>query len=467
MSASAPLTPRPVPRLESNFRKIVTDFPVPESLPLLERLLHIEPRALHHHPPVVWHRAEGFQVYDPWGNQWLDWSSGVLTANAGHGRHEIIDAITRQAQSQLLTNYCFPSAIRAELCERIISLLPEPLRKVFLLSTGSETIEFAIKLARMHGHKAGGRGKNVIVSFQNAFHGRTLGAQQAGGNPALKGWIGNFDPGFVQVPFPDGYWTRETTFEVFARSLAEQGIAPSQVCAVLLETYQGATCAFAPPEYVATLRQWCDGHKALLVFDEVQAGLGRTGKLWGFQHYNTLPDLVTIGKGLASSLPISAIAGKPELMDLPAEGAASSTHTGNPVCCAAALASLDVIINDNLAANAAAVGKVLHDGLRAIQLKFPQIAFLAGKGLVAGLACIKPGGHQQPDEDLAQSVVWRCAEKGLLLTAPVGPSNCTIRIAPPLTITADAIRDGCQALDEAFTEVLDEREARLLATPAT
>ena len=214
------------------------------------------------------------------------------------------------------------------------------------------------------------------------------------------------------------------------------------------------------------MRQWCDGHKALLVFDEVQTGLGRTGKLWGFQHYSTVPDLITMGKGLSSSLPISAIAGKPELMDLPTEGAASSTHTGNPVCCAAALASLDAIVNGNLAANAAATGQVLHEGLRAIQLKYPQIGLLAGQGLIAGLTCIKPGVHRQPDEDLAQAVVWRCAEKGLLLTAPVGPAGCTIRIAPPLTITAEAILDGCQALDEAFSEVLAEREARLLTTPA-
>ncbi|QOY85972.1 aspartate aminotransferase family protein [Paludibaculum fermentans] len=450
-------TPRPVPAVETQFRRIHTQFPVPESLPILQKLHDFELRAMAGQPPVVWDRAEGFQVYDAWGNKWLDWSSGVLITNAGHGRKEIADAISAQAQHTLLTNYCFPSAIRAELCERLVGLMPEPLKKIFLLTTGSETVEFAVKIARIHGHKIGGRSKNVIVSFEKAFHGRTMGSQQVGGIPVLKEWIGNLDPGFVQVPFPDGYWTEDTSFELFERTLAENGVAPSQVCAVILETYQGGTAAFAPPQYIKTLRQWCDGHRALLVFDEVQAGFGRTGTLWGFEHYGVLPDLTTWGKGISSSLPISAIVGKPELMDLPNPGSASSTHTGNPVCCAAALANVDLIVKENLPHNAAVVGEVLQEGLRKIKARFPQAAYLAGKGLVAGLACVK--AHKQPDGELAHAIVWRCVEKGLLMFSPVGPAGCTIKIAPPLNITAEAVREGCAVLEEAFEEVLAERAA--------
>ena len=158
----------------------------------------------------------------PGATSWIDWSSGVLITNAGHGRQEIVDAIARQAPSQLLTNYCFPSEIRSRLVERLSGLLPEPLKKVFLLTTGSETVECAIKLCRTHGLKAGGRAKHVIVSYDKAFHGRTLGSQQAGGIPSLKEWIVNLDPGFVQIPFPDGFRTPDTSFDLFERACASR-----------------------------------------------------------------------------------------------------------------------------------------------------------------------------------------------------------------------------------------------------
>src|SRR6266705_936920 len=138
MAKEFDLTPQRVPRVDTPLRKIVTDFPVPESIPILQKLNEYEPVAMRGKPPVVWDRAEGFQVFDAWGNQWIDWSSGVLIANAGHGRREIVDAIIRQASSKLLTNYCFPSEIRSQLVEKMATLLPEPLKKVFLLTTGSE-----------------------------------------------------------------------------------------------------------------------------------------------------------------------------------------------------------------------------------------------------------------------------------------------------------------------------------------
>jgi 4-aminobutyrate aminotransferase/diaminobutyrate-pyruvate transaminase/4-aminobutyrate aminotransferase/(S)-3-amino-2-methylpropionate transaminase len=451
--------------VETKYRRIATPFPVPESLPILEQLLKYEPRAMTGQPPVVWDRAEGFQVRDRWGNCWLDWSSGVLITNAGHGRQEIVDAIVRQAQSHLLTTYCFPSEIRAQLCKRLADLLPEPLKKIFLLTTGSETVEFAIKVARTHGLKVGGASKNVIVSYEKAFHGRTLGAQQAGGIPALKDWIVNFDPGFVQVAFPDGYWTEDTSFGLFERTLAEKGVAPDTVCAVLMETYQGGTAAFAPQPYMRALREWCDRHQALLVFDEVQAAFGRCGTLWGFEQYGVLPDLATWGKGLSSSLPISAAVGRPDLMDLCLPGTATSTHTGNPVCCAAALANVDLILGENLPARARETGEVLHRGLREITAKRPEAGWLAGRGLVAGLACVRPG-TKEPDGELAKAVVARCVEKGLLMFNPVGPMGCTIKICPPLVIPAEAVLEGCAVLDEAFGEVLAGRASHAAAEVA-
>ena len=392
MAREFSLTPARVAAVETPFRRIVTALPVPESVPILETLYRYEPVAMRGQPPVVWDHAEGFQVYDRWGNKWVDWSSGVLITNAGHGRAEIVRAIIGAGESsKLLTNYCFPSEIRARLVEKLASLLPEPLKKVFLLTTGSETVECAVKLCRTHGMKVGGRKKNVIISYDKAFHGRTLGSQQAGGIPSLKEWIGNLDPGFVQVPFPDGFRTATLRSTASSARLREQSVEPQHVAGVILETYQGGSAAFAPPEYMRALREWCTGHKALLVCDEVQAGFGRTGTMWGFEHYGIVPDLACFGKGISSSLPLAAVAGRPDVMDLHPSGSMTSTHTGNPICCAAALASIDLVLKEKLAENARKVGAMLHEKLRALKARTPQIGSVDGKGLVAGVACVIPG----------------------------------------------------------------------------
>ncbi len=449
MAREFALTPQPVPHIETPLRRITTKLPVPESLPILEKLQRYEPLAMRGQPPVVWQRAQGFQVLDAYGNCWIDWSSGVLITNAGHGRQEIIDAIIEQASSGLLTSYGFASEIRARLVEKLAGLLPKPLEKIFLLTTGSETVECAIKLGRAHGLAQGGRSKNIIVSFTDAFHGRTLGAQQAGGIPVLKDWIGNLDPGFVQVPFPDGFRTPDTSFDYFERCLAEQNVDARNVAAVIVETYQGASAAFAPREYMRSLREWCTGHKALLVLDEVQAGFGRTGTMWGFEHYAIVPDLALFGKGISSSLPLAAVAGTTEIMDSQPIGTMTSTHTGNPVCCAAALASIDIVLNEKLASNACIVGGVLHRRLREIQARFPEIGSAQGKGLVAGLACVTPG-TTAPDANLAWEVVRRCFENGVLMFTPVGFGGATVKIAPALVITEAAILESTAVLEEAF-----------------
>jgi 4-aminobutyrate aminotransferase/(S)-3-amino-2-methylpropionate transaminase len=455
MAREYKITPRRVSRVETPFRRIMTDFPVPQSVPVLTKLQAYEPVAMRGQPPVVWDHAEGFQVYDPWGNMWIDWSSGVLIANSGHGREEIVDAIVQQAKSKLLTNYCFPSEIRMRMVETLSTMLPAPLQKIFLLTTGSETVECAIKLCRTNGMRIGGPSKHVIVSFDKSFHGRTLGSQQAGGIPSLKEWIVNLDPGFAQVPFPDGYRTENNTFAGFEQALRERNVNPRDVAGVMLESYQGGSAAFAPPEYMQALRQWCTQHDALLVCDEVQAGFGRTGKLCGFEHYGIVPDLALFGKGLSSSLPISAVAGRADVMDMHPAGSMTSTHTGNPVCCAAALASIELLMKEKLTENAARVGAVLHDRLHALQSKFPQIGKVDGKGLVAGLACVRPG-TREPDSDLAWEVVERCVEQGVLLFSPVGFGGGTVKIAPPLVITEAAVLEGIAVLEEVFAATVNK-----------
>ena len=351
------LTSRKVPPVETKYRRIQTEIPVPQSIPILERLRQFEPQSMGGQPPTVWDRAEGVGVYDRWGNCWLDWSSGVLVTNAGHAHPKIRQAILDQVNHGLLHNYCFPSEIRANLVEALARVSPEGLKKVFLLTTGSEAIECAIKLARTWGTKIDEK-KTAIVSYHNAFHGRTLGSQMAGGIPALKSWIVNLDPDMVQVPFPDGFRCPDTRFELFLESLDEAGMPPERVAAVMTETYQGGNASFAPPDYIQKLRAWCDEHGALLIFDEVQAGFGRTGTYWGFEHYGVLPDLIVCGKGISSGLPLSAVIGRNEIMDLYPPGSMTSTHTGNPICAVASLANLQVIEEENLVEHTRRMGEM-------------------------------------------------------------------------------------------------------------
>ncbi len=454
MQKTQDLTPRKVPIVRTKYRRIVTEIPVPESVPILEKLRRYEPQSMGGQPPVLWDRAEAVQVYDRWGNMWLDWSSGVLVTNAGHCHPKIRQAILDQVNHGLLHNYCFPSEIRAELVEQLDRVAPEGLTKTFLLTTGSEACECAIKLARTHGQKIGGNKKIGIVSFENAFHGRTLGSQMAGGIPALKQWIVNLDKDMFQVPFPDGFRCRDTSFDLFLKSLKEQGVTPDMVSGVMTETYQGGNASFAPAEYIQKLRAWCDEHRVLLIFDEVQAGFGRTGTYWGFEHYGVVPDLICCGKGIASGMPISAVIGRPEIMDLYPPGSMTSTHTGNPICVAAALASLRAIEEENLVENTRQMGEILQSELRRIGRRFPEhIGTVHGKGLVASLHIVKPGGIE-PNAELASEIVRRSVEKGLLMFAPVGYAGASVKVSPPLVIGEEALRESISVLEEAIATVL-------------
>jgi 4-aminobutyrate aminotransferase-like enzyme len=446
------IEPVTVPHVDTKYRRITSPLPHPDSVATLQKLLEFEPKSMRGQPPLVWDRAEDIFIYDKYGNRWLDWSSGVLVTNAGHGAPEVKRAIIEQVQSGLLHNYCFPSEERAALVERLASLAPKDLKKVFLLTTGSEATECAFKLARAHGIKVGGHKKIGFVGFDRGFHGRTLAAQQAGGMAAQKSWIVNLDPGILNVPFPDGYWQEDTSFETFLQALAQAGRGPADIAGVMMESYQGVGPDFAPADYVHHLADWCRQHQVLFICDEVQAGFGRTGKFWGFEHYDVVPDLICCGKGITSSLPLSAVIGRPEIMDQFAPGSMTSTHTGNPVCCAAALANIKKILDDGLTANAAALGPVLLQGLEKIRKKYPDvIGRVTARGLVGGLQTVKPG-RKEPDHALAHSIIERCFHKGLLLFAPVGAWGQTVKIAPPLSTPLAALEEGLKVLAESVDE---------------
>ena len=448
------LEPVAVEKVQTKYRTIVTKLPVPESLELFERLEKFEPISMQGMPPMVIDRAEGFQVWDKWGNKWLDWSSGVLISNAGNAPPQVVDALRAVLDKPLLSTYVFPHEGRAELSELLVGMAPAPGYKAFLLSTGSEATENCIKLAKTWGLETGGPDKNVFVTFKNSFHGRTMGAQMAGGMQAAKRWIGTLDPTFVQVPFPDGYKNPDTRFELFTETLATLGIAAERVCAVMTESFQGVGPDFLPVDYAKALEAWCKAHGALLICDEVQAGFGRSGKWFSFEHYGITPDLIALGKGISSSLAVAAVLGRADVMDTYAPGTMTSTHSGSPLPVASAVANIKVLREGNYVAKAAAMDGPLREGLEAIARRHPaQAGCVHSRGLVAGIQIVKPG-TKTPDPATALAINLACFQRGLLMFAPVGIGGECIKIAPPLGIPRDALEEGLAVLGQAMDAVL-------------
>ncbi len=453
--ASYNMAPRDVAKVSTEYRKIQTKIPVPESLSILKSLEKTEPRSMHGQPPIIWDRAEGINVYDKWGNMWLDWSCGVLVTNAGHGREAVCEALKELIERPLIATYVFPHEQRAELAERLQALSPDKDEyKVFLLSTGSEATENAIKLARTYGVHRGGAKKHVIIGFDGAFHGRTLGAQLAGGMPGQKEWIVKTDVGFINTPFPDGFRNENLDFDQFLQTLRDKDLSGEDIAGVISESYQGIGPYFFPDRYAQDLERWCRDNDVVLIMDEVQAGFGRTGKWFTYEHYGIKPDLICCGKGISSSLPISAVIGREDIMNLYPPGAMTSTHSGSPFPIAAAIANLKIMEEEKLVEKAAALEPVFKEGLERIRAKHSErIGAVRVRGLVGGLLMVKPGS-KEPDGDMALSINERCFEKGILMFAPVGIEHDCVKIAPPLTIPQDALEEGLSVLEESCDEIL-------------
>jgi 4-aminobutyrate aminotransferase/(S)-3-amino-2-methylpropionate transaminase len=449
------LTPVKVPAVKTRYRTIKTKLPVPQSLPIFRSLAKAEPRSMMGQPPVIWHKADNFTIRDPYGNRWIDWSSCVLVSNVGHGAEAVGKAVIEKVRQGLLATYVFVHEDRAQLCRELQAVSPDPkLHQVFLLTTGSEATENCIKLSKTYAMEKYGPGKKYIVTFQNAFHGRTMGAQLAGGMTRLKKWIGDGDRSFVQVPFPDGFKNEDTSFDLFLRSLRELGVKPRDIAGVMSESYQGVGPDFFPTEYARKLEVFCREHDIVLTMDEVQSGFGRTGKWFAFEHYGIKPDLIACGKGISSSLPLSAVIGRRDIMELYPPGSMTSTHSASPVCVAAALANVRLLKTGPYIKNAAKLGRILVAELHRIRKRFPEVLGAAtGLGLVGGIQVVK-SGTRMPDSETATEINLKCFQKGLLMFAPVGVGGECLKIAPPLSINEDALREGLEVLEEAVDEVL-------------
>ena len=422
------LEPVAVPRVRTRHRRIVTTLPVPESLPLLERLERFEPASMQGQPPVMIHRAKGWYVEDRWGNRWMDWSTGVLISNAGNGNPAIVAALRRTLRRPLLCTYVFPHEDRALLVEELAALAreaadprsasspegapkaptpgrrPAPKGRTKAPTSGCSCSPRAPRPRRTASSSrrpgaSSGTGPSAGCSSRSrtASTAAPWARSSPGGSDGAKRWMGRLDDSFVQVPFPDGYKNPDTRFELFLETLAAKGVRPEQVCGVMAESYQGVGPDFLPVDYAQRLEEWCRKHDVVLVMDEVQAGFCRTGEWFAFQHYGITPDLIACGKGISSSLPLSAVIGRADIMGLYAPGSMTSTHSGSPLPVAAALANVRELRRGPYLANARALDPVLREGLLAIQRRHPaQAGCVQARGLVAGIQIVKPG-TREPD----------------------------------------------------------------------
>lgn len=451
--------PVDVPPIATKYRMIKTAIPAPETLQILLDLDKYESRSMHGQLPVVWDRAEDFQVYDVCGNCWIDFTSTIFVANAGHANPQIISAIQKTIDHKLIHTYTFAHEMRTSFLKKLIEITPDQFEKAFLLSAGTEATECAIKLMRMRGQTI--RNNKVgIISFQGATHGRTMGAEMLKGDPLKSAWIGYRDPNMYHLPFPYPWaakgspdkkydWTRH--FEEDMRALKAKGLNFNNIAGFMIESYLGWGAIFYPTEYIKALADFAKEHDCLITFDEIQGGFGRTGKLFVYQHYDVEPDLLCLGKALSGSLPLSAVIGSQKIMDLPEVGSMSSTHSANPLCCAAGLANLEAIETGNLVEESARKGEILHHRLNAIKGKYSdRISYIFGKGLLAGIIFKHPKTGE-PDELFPSRVCEKAMQKGLLL---VHTGRESIKIGPPLTIPDDALEEGLDVIDESIGETI-------------
>jgi 4-aminobutyrate aminotransferase len=421
---------------------IRTELPGPRGRALIARDEAVASPSLTRAYPLVAESGSGYFVTDVDGNRFLDFAAGIAVASTGHSHPAVVAAIKEQADRLIhiaATDFYEPRYV--EFMERLAAIAPfEEKARVFLTNSGTEAIEGAIKLARHHTHRAG------IIAFEGGFHGRTMGAlsltnskvkQRAGFGPLL--------PMVHHSPFPHIRAWREGSggdgsaeLEVLRTSIFGRLIAPSDVAAIVIEPIQGEGGYFpAPASFLAALREICDEHGILLIADEIQSGMGRTGRWWAIEHADIEPDIVTTAKGIASGMPLGAFIARESIWTWP-PGAHGSTFAGNPVCVAAGLATLD-LIDSELMANARAMGERLRAGLERVAVGSGSVRDIRGQGLMIG---VEFGSH-----DAANAVQQAAFEHGLL-TLECGQAS--LRFSPPL-IVDDAAVDTAVAI---FAEAL-------------
>jgi len=445
-NSSFSFKPVKVAKVKTKYRIIGTAIPAPGTDKILNILEKYESRSMHGQLPIVWDRAVDFQVYDKLGNKWLDFTSTIFVANAGHANPQVIKSIKKQLDRPLIHTYTFASDIRAQFLKKLIEFTPAFCEKAFLVSSGTEASECAIKLMRLYGQKQS-LNKIGIISFTHSMHGRTMGAEMLRGLKESSSWIGHKDPNVYHLPFPYP-WTAND-FKKDIDGLKKKGVNLKNIIGFAIESYQGWGAIMYPKTYIKALSTFAKKNKMLVMFDEIQSGFGRTGKLFCYEHYDTTPDLLCLGKAIGNGLPLSAVIGRKKILDIPPFGSMSSTHSAQPLPCAAGLATLEFFKREKLVRQAERKGKILHRELDLLRIKYPHsISYILGAGMVAAL--IITDKHGRPDGALATKICEKAMQKGLLL---VHTGRESIKIGPPLTITDDALIEGVKVIGECLAEL--------------
>jgi 4-aminobutyrate aminotransferase-like enzyme len=446
-------TPQEVRPVDTSHRRVAGAIPAPGTKDILESLERSESRSMQGQLPIVWDRAVDYNVFDIAGNKWIDFTSTIFVTNIGHANPRLIQALKDALDNGLLHNYAYASRIRCEYIERLVKFAGAPFEKAFLLSAGTEATEAALKLIRMRAQKVG-KTRPGIICVEGNWHGRTMGAQMMSSNTEQKAWIGYSDPNIHFIPFPYPWMVKKGEGAAFFKrsldALEAKGIdLAADIGGFMLETFQGWGAVFYPRDYVSAIAELCRERDILLAFDEMQAGFARTGARFGFEHYGVEPDLIAIGKGMGSGLPVSGVLGRREIMDLPDVGNMSSTHSANPLACVAGLTTLEEIERRDLVAETKRKGAILRDELWKLRARFPdRIRTILGQGLIA--AAIFDDRGDLPSGPFGSRVCELCMQRGVLL---VHTGRESIKFGPPLTIPDEAIVEGIQVVGEAIAEV--------------
>jgi 4-aminobutyrate aminotransferase len=432
-----------------------TVLPGPKARALIARDRKVvSPSYVRDYPFVMGH-GRGAEVWDVDGNRFVDFASGIAVCSTGHSHPAVVAAIQEAAQKFLHISSDYWHEGQVRLAERMAELDPvNGPAMTFFANSGAEAVEGALKLARQT------TGRPRFLAFLGGFHGRTMGAlsftaskytQQRGYFPTM--------PGVVHVPYPNGYRPlfagadQGRAVLAYIEMLMERNVPANEIAAVLVEPIQGEGGYIVPPDgFLAGLRELCDKHGILLIFDEVQSGVGRTGKMFGWQHSGVRPDILTLAKGIASGLPLGLVIASHNVMEKWPPGSHANTYGGNPLCCAAALATLD-LVQKSFAANAERMGTRAMAKLAEMAQKYPVIGDLRGRGLMIGVELVKDRTSKTPAKELATKVVNRAYHNGLLLLE-CGASG--IRLIPPLMIEQPLLDEGLALLEKSFQEALAE-----------
>ena len=385
--------------------------------------------------PIVWDKAEDFNIYDKEGNKWIDLSAGIFVSNAGHSNSEIKDAIRKQLDNNLLYSYQYYTDIRREFVEKLLDISPNHFEKVVLLNSGSEVTDAAYRLIKVWAKK---NNKKYIISFNGSYHGRVLGSDLMCGNKNSTEWSNVVDNDIVFLDFP---YDKDSVFD-------PNLLPPSnEIAAFFMETYQGRTAQTYPKKYLKDLYKFAKNIGSLICFDEVQSGFYRMGKLYGYMTYGDFkPDLICLGKGITSSLPLSAILATKELIDVDLDTNLSSTHAGNALCCAAGLANWNFLTSYNFQEKFKKRVKVFEERLIDLE-KYDPISHVNVRGMVAAIIF--------KDSKFADKVVEMCVKNGIF---PVNTWSESIKLGPPLTISVEAINESVDVIIECMNEVSKEYE---------